>query len=485
MAVVIVKLGENIIQTHELGRDPVRIGRARDNEIVVENLSVSRHHCRIEFIDHQYVLIDNNSANGIFVNGTKINRAELTDSDIISIGKHRLHFSTASGASANNESITVQNLDDDPIPAINQPDGSQVVAAFEVIRGANIGQIYPITVFKTTLGRSHQNKIRLNDWLVSRVHSSITYKENVFTLRDMGSWRGTTINAETIKEKSLQPGDEILLGNTLLSFKYISPEVAEESTHFGEVLREKVQPYTYNEVPLSITQALGDEPSGIAAIPEIQEPDAPVSFDDIVIENNVEDEFAPLTNEELEALEEDADLTFSDDDQAHSDAFSKAESKAGDGGLLDADDEALRAAEQSQFQTPEASELAEDVELAGDEDVHRDDAEEEKALFGGPIVNVEPGSLDATPAPTPSSASYQKVVISDEHETAKQQIATGLQPIPQNTSEIPVPEGVDSATIQRWGHGLQNRSKIIRREAARKLKELTGIDYDWESGPKE
>lgn len=488
MAVIIVKLGETIIQTHELGRNPVRIGRARDNEIVVENLSVSRHHARVEFIDNQYVLIDNGSANGIFVNGVKINRAELTDNDVVSIGKHRLHFSTAIQANLP-DSPTGEAPDDSLIPPIKAGDGSVVIGAFEVIRGTNIGQIFPISTVRTTLGRSHQNQIRLNDWLVSRVHSSVHYKDDKFTLRDMGSWRGTTINAETIKEKVLKQGDEVLLGNTLLAFKMISPQVAEESTHFGENLRDNPGVVELNYLPLSITQAIGEEPQSTPAAPAPSAPvvnqDVPASLDSIEIDFPVDD-LSPLTNEELEALEDDADLTFSGDEDATAESFGKLEVNSPNG-LLDPDDEKLRKMEESQFQRPEASELAEDPELTADEDVHRDDAEEEKALFGGPVANVEPGSIDSTPAPSASSTSQQRVISNHPAAAQKQsaQATTGLQPIPQNPTDIPVPQGVDPQVIQRWGHGLQNRSKIIRREAARKLKELTGIDYDWQSGPKD
>lgn len=488
MAVIIVKLGENIIQTHELGRDPVRIGRARDNEIVVENLSVSRHHCRVEFIDNQYVLIDNGSANGIFVNGNKINRSELADNDIISIGKHRLHFNVAS-PTAGYDSPTVEAPDDARIPVKIGPDGTVLIGAFEVKRGNNIGQIFPINTVKTTMGRSHQNHIRLNDWLVSRVHSAVQYKDGNYTLRDQGSWRGTTINAETIKEKTLQVGDEVLVGNTLLVFKHISQEAAQESTHYGEQLRANTQTIEMNFLPLSITVALGDEQTNAvpAAVKKAPAPPANV----IELEDEI-DEFAPLSNEELESIEDDADLTFGGEEDSVAASFKKMEMHSANG-LLELEDDELRKNEESNFLKPEASELAEDPELSGDEDVHRDDAEEEKALFGGPIVNVEPGSLDTTPSP---SSSQQKVVSltpppSKPKTTTTQPTATletlqmGLQPIPTSYTEIPVPQGVDAKLIQRWGHGLQNKSKIIRKEAARKLKELTGIDYDWESGPTE
>src|SRR5690606_26210757 len=92
MAEVIVKLGDTIVQRYRIEKDVVSIGRARDNDIVVENLSVSRAHSRIRFQDGKYILTDLNSANGSFVNGVKVSKTELADEDIISIGKHKLYF---------------------------------------------------------------------------------------------------------------------------------------------------------------------------------------------------------------------------------------------------------------------------------------------------------------------------------------------------------------------------------------------------------
>jgi hypothetical protein len=51
------------------------------------------------------------------------------------------------------------------------------------------------------------------------------------------------------------------------------------------------------------------------------------------------------------------------------------------------------------------------------------------------------------------------------------------------SKELEVPKGVDPAEFRKWSRGLRNKSRIVRREAARKLKELTGIDYEWERDP--
>ena len=74
---------------HRWTQQRVRIGRDGDNDIPVDDLLVSRHHAELERTpDGRFVLIDLNSANGTFVNGQRISRAQLTDEDYVTIGRH-------------------------------------------------------------------------------------------------------------------------------------------------------------------------------------------------------------------------------------------------------------------------------------------------------------------------------------------------------------------------------------------------------------
>jgi ABC-type multidrug transport system ATPase subunit/pSer/pThr/pTyr-binding forkhead associated (FHA) protein len=64
-----------------------RIGRRPDNDIVVSDLGVSKQHAELRLSPTgTYQIIDLGSHNGTFVNGTRVNEAELKDDDIIAIG---------------------------------------------------------------------------------------------------------------------------------------------------------------------------------------------------------------------------------------------------------------------------------------------------------------------------------------------------------------------------------------------------------------
>jgi ABC transport system ATP-binding/permease protein len=66
----------------------VRIGRADDNEVVVADLQVSRHHAELrKSPGGSYEITDLGSHNGTFINGARIESAVVTDADVIGVGR--------------------------------------------------------------------------------------------------------------------------------------------------------------------------------------------------------------------------------------------------------------------------------------------------------------------------------------------------------------------------------------------------------------
>jgi ABC-type multidrug transport system ATPase subunit len=66
----------------------LRIGRIPDNDLVLPDLDVSRHHAELRRSPTgAYEIVDLGSHNGTFVNGRRVSSAVLNESDIISIGR--------------------------------------------------------------------------------------------------------------------------------------------------------------------------------------------------------------------------------------------------------------------------------------------------------------------------------------------------------------------------------------------------------------
>lgn len=86
--------------TFALTDGDVTVGRDGDNEIVLAENTVSRRHARLlRDGQGQFVLTDLGSANGVYINGTRVQRAVLSTGDEIKIGDNYFRFQAAKGIS--------------------------------------------------------------------------------------------------------------------------------------------------------------------------------------------------------------------------------------------------------------------------------------------------------------------------------------------------------------------------------------------------
>ncbi len=79
-------------QMTPLVKKVIRLGRLLENDIVFPEVSVSRFHAEIRFEDGKYVLYDQESTTGTFVNSKKIERCVLNSGDLISISDIQMMF---------------------------------------------------------------------------------------------------------------------------------------------------------------------------------------------------------------------------------------------------------------------------------------------------------------------------------------------------------------------------------------------------------
>src|SRR3984957_6633953 len=74
----------------------MRIGRVPDNDLVLADLDISRHHAELrKSPTGSYEIVDLNSNNGIYVNGQQVTSKLLTEEDLISIGHSTLRLEGA------------------------------------------------------------------------------------------------------------------------------------------------------------------------------------------------------------------------------------------------------------------------------------------------------------------------------------------------------------------------------------------------------
>src|SRR5580700_4645319 len=72
--------------TYTISSDRFSIGRKSENTLAQADLSLSRHHCTIDFAGGRFRITDHDSQNGTFVNGIPIKERTLVHGDQIAVG---------------------------------------------------------------------------------------------------------------------------------------------------------------------------------------------------------------------------------------------------------------------------------------------------------------------------------------------------------------------------------------------------------------
>ena len=84
--------------------------------------------------------------------------------------------------------------------------------------GGRMGETYALEKQQTTIGRSPDCDIFLDDVTVSRRHAVVGRGDAGFTIEDLGSLNGTFLNRSRIERGDLENGDEVQIGKYRLIF---------------------------------------------------------------------------------------------------------------------------------------------------------------------------------------------------------------------------------------------------------------------------
>lgn len=268
MAELTIRLGDQVLQTRDVDGELLRVGRSRENDLVLDNLSVSRNHLQIRFHQGHYVLFDMNSSNGTYLNGARITRRELLDGDQITVGKHVLIWHDIS-----EQSTVLENAEGDGV----RPPGGAVRrrgtderpgAWLQVESGRLKGREFKIVRFETTIGKAAINDIVLtDDWLLSKRQAIILRKGNdEFEIQDLGGIRKVKVNGQPVEGKhELKNGDMLELGGTKLLFNCTTDKGASRRARLlakmpavGESVNES-DPHL-DDKGFAVLPQLGDKP---------------------------------------------------------------------------------------------------------------------------------------------------------------------------------------------------------------------------------
>ena len=220
-ATLLIKLHDQRSDEREITSDCLTIGRKQDNDLVIEDPAVSAHHARVTKIHAVYFVEDLKSTNGTCVNNKPVERHQLQDTDVITIGRHRLIFrdgSSAGLAPASGSADFDQTLVLSGIATV--PDPHPPPAALLVISGKTDRREYALTRHVTSIGSHEQAAIKLTGWFVPRTAAMITRRSRTYYVSPAQNSRSLMINGEKVtEERELKDNDRIDIAGTALLFQ--------------------------------------------------------------------------------------------------------------------------------------------------------------------------------------------------------------------------------------------------------------------------
>ncbi|HSE49029.1 MAG TPA: FHA domain-containing protein [Terriglobales bacterium] len=232
--------GENAGKRFEVTATAVTAGRhPTQNQIVLNDPEVSRIHARFS-LEGGRVMVEDSSANGTYVNDSRIERATLHDGDRVRFGhspKNSLTYEfqnavaarAAAAASAVHEDLPKgESRPVTQVAAAVKPSRSAVTVrlAAEDATAVSRGSLQlvldqyaveniPLTATRLRIGRApkEEGRIQIVHPTISENHAEITATPAGATVRDLASSNGTFVNGQRVSERLLQDGDLIQFGD--------------------------------------------------------------------------------------------------------------------------------------------------------------------------------------------------------------------------------------------------------------------------------
>lgn len=195
----------------------ITIGRSSNNDICIPDRHVSRLHAIIEYRDGIFMISDNQSANGTFVNDLQLTEPyPLASGDQIKLYVPLLTFSSVENDTEARRHRSTGTLVGEHIGVGN---GKLIISS-----GPQEGHVIPLLLQSITIGRAISNatwEIGLQDPAVSRPHAKIERINADWVLIDLGSSNGTYVNESPVDSggRVLKDGDQITMGATMVLYR--------------------------------------------------------------------------------------------------------------------------------------------------------------------------------------------------------------------------------------------------------------------------
>ena len=222
----------------------LKIGRMKDNDVIIENLAVSGHHGKIDSAGDAFVYIDLKSKNGSFINEELVTSHWLADGDVINIGKHSLTFVYFDGefrpedkeksemektmvmdtteyrtmVGKNDPKLTM-TVSPEPAPAAVKEKKKKHVRGYITYIAGGEGTL-ALKQKVTKIGKDEGCDIVIKGWKIGKTAATISRTRDGYFFSYVSGFAKPKINSKKASKKphKLNDADIISIGSTKLQF---------------------------------------------------------------------------------------------------------------------------------------------------------------------------------------------------------------------------------------------------------------------------
>jgi pSer/pThr/pTyr-binding forkhead associated (FHA) protein len=211
---LVIRQGPQAGKRIEIWKERTTIGRTRDCDIFLEDISVHRKQASIILGVSGYILHDDHGSGDSFVNGKPVKEQLLSDGDELLFGNTTLTFYSQAAAtrpiqlaSSRGRELHRRKTSDPPTSSISK---------IELLDMQGIKRTFDLQT-EMTIGRSRDCDIFLEDLAVSRAHATIhRLPDGGYEVEDHHSATGTFVNGHEVECYRLSDGDVIEIGASRL-----------------------------------------------------------------------------------------------------------------------------------------------------------------------------------------------------------------------------------------------------------------------------
>lgn len=247
----VVTMGRDKVDTFNLTKDQILIGRSSEADILLDNLMISRRHAEVRRLGTDYMIVNLAGKNGVFVNGTWIDTVQLKHGDSVDVGKYSIRFEypqdekdkleaeerqeagvgfkvsttemlarieggdkekaarqrQAAEAAALGENVETFQLAPDELAKVREKMNISKQAHLQI--STIPPQVVGLTADRVTLGKGPECSVKLDTgWLAPKVSVAIAHRGDEFLLEALG---GTVKhNGEKLKGTAILSDDDTI-----------------------------------------------------------------------------------------------------------------------------------------------------------------------------------------------------------------------------------------------------------------------------------